>query len=152
MLLVGLALLRNDGQKAQKELKTKYKTMVVDRFEKLDFSPNWTVSIRQGNTRKVELAIEDEVFKPMLENVNGTLYFKVKANNKNRQLRALVMVPSLREIKATGNTKIILVNFKSDSISIRLENGAGFTGKNNDFKHVSYKTSGVPGSDIQIVN
>ena len=51
-------------------------------------------------------------------------------------------MPFLDEIKAKQGVKILIENFESDSLSVLLENGVEFTGKDNHFKYVSYKTPG----------
>ncbi len=128
------------------DAKNKYKTVVVGNFEALDFSAGWKVKIIQGKECKLELSMkEDSTLKPGFENSNGTLYFKSDTSKNNKQsgsMVARVTMPSLKTIKAISGTKILLENFKSDSLNIVLENGGAFTGKNNRFKHLSFKTSG----------
>ncbi len=128
------------------EAESNYKTVAVADFERLDFSKNWDVRIWQGNEFKVELAIdENSIWKPTLENVDGTLYFKVKAVDSienSQPIYAKIIAPSLKGITAKRGTKISLENFQSDSISLVLEDGNSFTGYNNHFKYILFKTSG----------
>ena len=125
---------------------SKYKAISVADFERLDFSGNWDVRIWQGNEFKVELAIdENSVWKPSLENIDGTLYFKVKAVDSienSQPIYAKIIAPSLKGITAKRGTKISLEHFQSDSISLVLEDGNSFTGYNNHFKYILFKTSG----------
>jgi hypothetical protein len=48
----------------------------------------------------------------------------------------------LKEIRAEQGAKILMENFQSDSLSVILESGVDFTGKDNHFKYVSFKTPG----------
>jgi hypothetical protein len=123
-----------------------YKSVSVADFERLDFSANWDVRIWQGSEFKVELAIdENSVRKPKLENINGTLYFKVQAidSAENSQpIYAKIIAPSLKGIKAMRGTKISLEHFQSDSIQLILEDGNAFKGYNNHFSYMFFKTLG----------
>ncbi len=125
---------------------SKYKAVAVADFERLDFSSNWDVRIWQGNEFKVELAVdENSVWKPNLENRNGTLYFNVQAVDsvKNSQpIYAKIIAPSLKGIKAMRGTKISLESFQSDSIQLILEDANDFKGYNNHFNYMLFKTFG----------
>lgn len=147
LLISSLLVLRNDMWSALNKagLESNYETVAADNFDRLDFSDQWIVKIRQGRGYKVQLAVEQGAgLKPRLENIGGTLYFKVEeADARDTQkVHAKVTMPDLKEVKAAGGTKIYLENFESDSLSILLENGVAFTGKNNHFNHISFKTSG----------
>ena len=125
---------------------SKYKPIPVTDFERLDFSSNWDVRIWQGNEFKVELAIdENSPWKPNLENIDGTLYFKQQAvgSVENSQpIYAKIIAPSLKGIKAIRGTKISLEHFQSDSIQLILEDGNAFKGYNNHFSYMLFKTFG----------
>ena len=154
LLIITMLQLRNGVQSLQSkaELKHRYKAVSVGDFEKLDFSSNFVVKIIQGKDCKVELAAaEDSTLKPRLENINGTLYFKVNTAIEKKIIDSIyvrISMPSLLVIKAVRGTKIHLENFQSDSLSIILENGCVFTGNNNTIKHTSFKTSGENRLDI----
>jgi hypothetical protein len=123
-----------------------YKAITVADFERLDFSPNWDVRILQGNEFKVELAIdENSVWKPSVENISGTLYFKmqtVDSVENSKPIYAKIITPSIKGITAKRGTKISLENFKSDSIRLMLEDGNAFKGYNNHFSYMLFKTFG----------
>ena len=145
LLIIYAVILRNTVQSmhSKTEVKLDYKTVSVDNFEKLDFSSPMIVRIKQGRDCKVEYnVIEDSMLIPEYENINGTLYFKVDSTEKAGSLHVRITMPSLQAIKAARGTEIQLENFQSDSVSIVLENGCVFKGKNNSLKHVSFKTSG----------
>jgi hypothetical protein len=125
---------------------SKFKALRVAEFERLDFSANWNVRIRQGSEFKVEVAIDDNsTAKPNLENVEGTLYFKAQAIDSIENLQpmyAKIIAPSLKGIKARRGTKISLESFTSDSIQLVLEDANAFTGYNNHFNYILFKTPG----------
>jgi hypothetical protein len=147
-IMIGLMTVRKDLQLmvSKERLQNKYKTMKVGNFDKLDFSSNWDVKIFQGKEFQVKIKIDEAaVLKPMLENIAGTLYLKAEAISGKEytgSLLAKITVPSLKMIKAVQGTKIQLENFQSDSLNILLENAGAFTGKNNDFKNISFKIAG----------
>ncbi len=127
-------------------VESKYKAIPVADFERLDFSSNWDVRIWQGNEFKVELAtIENSVWKPSLENIAGTLYFKVQAVDSvenSKPIYAKIIAPSLKGITAKRGTKISLEHFQSDSIRLTLEDANALKGYNNHFSYMFFKTFG----------
>ena len=147
-LITSLVVMRNVAlqylHKAAAE--SKYKAVPVTDFERLDFSSNWNVRIWQGSEFKVEVAVEENSpWKPSLENINGTLYFKMLGidSTKNSQpIYAKIIAPSLKGITALRGTKISLEHFQSDSIRLVLEDGNDFKGYNNHFSYMFFKTSG----------
>ena len=147
-LVTSLIVTRNVALKFLRKnaAESNFKAVPVAGFERLDFSANWDVRIWQGNEFKVEVAIdENSVGKPKLENINGTLYFKVQAIDsiENPQpVYAKIIAPSLKGIKAMRGTKISLEHFQSDSIQLILEDGNAFKGYNNHFSYMFFKTLG----------
>ena len=147
-IITGLIVARNFALQwiRNTEVKSGYKTIAVGNFEYIDFSNNWNVRIKQGNEYKVELAIEGgSELKPKLENINGTLYFKVDRLDSMQNygsINARITTPFLKGIKAGLRTKINLENFQSDSLRILLEDGGAYIGYNNIIKYVTVKTSG----------
>ena len=147
-LITSLVVMRNVAlqylNKAAAE--SKYKAVPVTDFERLDFSSNWNVRIWQGSEFKVEVAVdENSTWKPSLENIDGTLYFKMQVvdSTKNSQpIYAKVIAPSLKGIKAMHGTKISLEHFQSDSIQLVLEDANDFKVYNNHFSYMFFKTFG----------
>ena len=148
LLIIFVVILRNNVQSTRSGIEVQwiYKTLSVGNFEKLDFSSHMIVRIKQGKECKVEYTAEmDSVLKPVFKSINGTLYLKVDSiikAEKAGSMRVKITMPSLLGIKATGGTEIQLDNFQTDSVSVILENGCVFKGKNNSLKLVSIKTSG----------
>ena len=147
LLITSMVVVRNDIEliRVKAELESKYKAARVENFERLDFSANWIVNIRQGNEYKVELAVGEGMLKPVLKNIDGTLYFKVETVDSiisSGNMLAKITTPSLKGIKAAQGTKIHLKDFQSDSICIILDNSGDFKSTNNHFRFLDFKTSG----------
>lgn len=143
MLVASLAVLRGDLEAVlDREAEVKYEAVPVEAFQSLNFSANWNVKIKQGREYKVELAVDDYAGRqPGFQNDGGTLYFKMDSLSKSA-IRAKVTVPYLQAIMAGQGTIIIVEDFKSDTISLHLEEGSDFTGKDNKFNYISLKTVG----------
>ncbi len=147
-LLTSLLVTRNVALQFLRKTaaESKYKDVPVTDFERLDFSANWDVRIWQGNEFKVELATdENSAWKPNLENIDGTLYFKVQTVDSienSQPIYAKIIAPSLKGITAKRGTKISLEHFQSDSIQLILEDGNAFKGYNNHFSNMFFKTFG----------
>ena len=147
LLAAGLLMLRNDLLRllSQEKPENNYQEVPVAPFEALDFSAYWTVRIKQGRKHKVKVAVEGGGLKPRLENVEGTLYFhagRADEQAMTKKMRARVILPSLREIKAARDTEIQLENFKSDSLHVILKDSGSFTGVENEIVHLSLQTFG----------
>jgi hypothetical protein len=148
LLIVSLGGMRNVALQFLRKsaAESNYKCVPVADFERLDFSPNWDVRIWQGTEFKVEVASdENSSVKPKLENVGGTLYFKVEGIDSiknSRPIYAKVIAPSLKGIRAMRGTKISLESFTADSIQVILEDGNAFKGYNNHFNYLLFKTTG----------
>ena len=128
---------------AKSDLKMPFSVADVGEFYNLDFSSNWIVNIRQGRQHEVEVA-KDGTFVPEVENIQGTLYFKIDSTTYSGEgnLYARITTPDIKKIKATGTTQIELKNFQSDSLMVILEDQGIFKSDKNTIKHVFYQTSG----------
>lgn len=114
-----------------------YKPVPVDKFNGLDFSSNWIVTIKQGKDCKLELAFEKGyTHKPELNIIHSTLYLRSAEN-----IHARITAPSLQAIKAVGNTQIHMKTFWSDSLTVILQDSSSFSGSKNDFSYISFKAS-----------
>jgi hypothetical protein len=83
--------------------------------------------------------------KPTIENINGTLYFKVDTTAPRENADSIfvkITLPSLKAIKAVRGADIYIENFQADSLHVILENGCVFSGMNNNIKYVTIETSG----------
>lgn len=156
LFVVGLMVLRNDVTTLlkQAELTNKFREFPVEKFEKLSFTGNWEVRIKQGRNHKVEIEIEDKpVISPRLDQMENALHFTVEGDTAEARLltvRAKVTAPWLLDIRADGKTRITIEDFDSDTLQVALENGASFAGKNNYFSHLSFKTIGD--SFVQLID
>jgi hypothetical protein len=116
-----------------------YQPVPVEKFSRLVFSDNWTVTVRQGKDCGVELgALKGGHPVPGISNVNGTLHLSCTTHAYAR-----ITAPSLQVIQAAGNTSIDMKNFWSDSLIVILGDSSSFTGRQNDFKYISFKASEI---------
>jgi hypothetical protein len=117
-----------------------YRPVPVEKFSRLVFSDNWTVTVRQGKDCGVELgAGKDGHPVPDIKNINGTLHLTCTAHAYAR-----ITAPSLQVIQAAGHTSIDMKNFWSDSLIVVLGDSSSFTGRQNDFKYISFKAREIP--------
>jgi hypothetical protein len=146
LLVISLVVLRKDiGTLMEKQALIEYELVPVEEFASIDFSSNWIVQVKQGKDCKLELAMEEDCnLQPKLENNKGTLFLTAEATPEDENtgnIYARVTAPILYEIKARGNTEIVMKNFWSDSINVILEDSSKFSGKNNDFANINFKAS-----------
>lgn len=144
LLIVSLFILRRDIRTLmEKQAFIEYKLIQVKNFMSIDFSSNWIAQIKQGKDCKVELAIgEGSDQQPKLENKNEMLILSMDSvhtiENASR-MHVRVTAPVLHIIKAEGNTRIMMKNFWSDSLTVMLTDSSTFSGKNNDFTQINFK-------------
>lgn len=149
IILIGsLFVMRNDMLTIlERSSVVKYKSVSVDYFEEIEFSGNWKVRIKPGRVCEVQVEAKNDTFpKPRLEKRNGKQLFITKA--KNEVVHAKVSVPLLKKVIASHGAKIHIQDYPADSILIELKDSSSFTGKNNQFGTISFKTSGE--ASIQI--
>jgi hypothetical protein len=148
LLVTSLIVIRNDIETffAKSALEEKYKSVSVENFQRLDFSANWVVTIKNAGVYKLELAVDDSTaLKPVVKNVNGTLYFSidsVQSKQHTGTIKARITTPTLKAIRSVSGTHIHLRDFQADSLFIDIDDGCVFTGTDNDFKHLSFRSSG----------
>ena len=139
-LIVGLFILRNDMKTILKQSALKYESVKVDYFEELEFKGNWSVRVKPGRSCKIDLEIkEDRDSNLKFENQNGKQYLILK---NGVTLHARVTVPLLKKLIVNNSTKVHIEDYPADSIWIELRDSASYSGKNNQFKYVSFKSSG----------
>ena len=146
IFITGLMFFRSEvnALMVKAQLEMPYELAEVGKFYNLDFSTNWIVKIKQGRRHEVEVA-NDGTLEPKVENIHGTLYFKIdsmSSKNGKGNLYARITMPDLKKIKAKGTTRVELKNFQSDSLEVILEDQGVFMSDKNTIKHVFYKTSG----------
>lgn len=152
LLITTMVIIRNDVQThfENQILQNKYKLIQVESFKQLDFSQYWTATIKQGIEYKVELLVAgNELAESTLEVVDGILYLRRDStHSKESQQNFLVTIttPQVMKIRAEGNTKICVQGFTADSLTLELEKGSYYTGRENNFKQVF--VSAVGGREI----
>jgi hypothetical protein len=122
-----------------------FKTLPFGDFNRLALSGHLKVRIHQGKECKVEYATATDSLKPVVNNLNGTMYIQADSalDSANPDLPVVkITMPLLLEITADQNAEIQMDFFQTDSIAIFLGAGCIFNGSNNTLKQVSFKTSG----------
>jgi hypothetical protein len=145
LLMFSLVILRRDiGTLMEKQAFIEYRATPIDEFKSVEFSSNWTVQIRQGKDCKVELAVKEvRGLIPVLENKDEILFFTTDTQflaENTANIRARLTAPFLNTIVAKGNTEIVMKNFWSDSLTVVLADSSTFSGKNNDFTNIIFKS------------
>ncbi|MFO7369760.1 MAG: DUF2807 domain-containing protein [Bacteroidales bacterium] len=148
LFFAAFMLLRSGVQQLRRtdRIANRYKELSVTEFNRLDFSSCWIVKIRQGKDCLVEsTADKDSPLKPTIENINGTLIFRVDtaaAKTNTDSLYVRITMPALRSVKASQGADINITDFMGDSLHVTLEDGCNFSGMNYNIKYVTFKTSG----------
>ncbi|NJO92219.1 MAG: hypothetical protein HC831_27065 [Chloroflexia bacterium] len=125
-----------------------YQEVPVDYFETIEFSGNWKIRIKPGRVCKVELEVKNDTLpKPSSENKDDKQTFI--ADSESDVMHAKVTAPQLKRIIGAYKTEIYMQDYPSDSILIELRDSSLFTGKNNEIKNLSFKTSG--NASIQVI-
>jgi hypothetical protein len=148
VFFVAIMLLRNGVQELRQNdrIANRYRELSVNEFNRLDFSSNWIVKIRQGKECHIEsTADQDSPLKPTIENINGTVFFRVdtaSAKTITDSIYVRITMPALRSVKASKGADINITDFMSDSLLVTLEDGCTFTGMNYNIKYITFKTVG----------
>jgi len=104
-----------------------YRTLPLGDFNRLVLSDHVNVRIRQGKECVVEYATAADSLKPLVNNLNGTLYIQADSvfDSANPDLPAVkITMPLLREIIADQDAEIQMGFFQADSIHITLGQAA----------------------------
>lgn len=123
-----------------------FKPLSIEKFEHIDFSANWSVTIKQGLAYKLEIANKDSSeVKTLIRVEKKTLYFSldtIQSTGTPENIKVRITTPSLKSITSLRGTRIHLSNMKSDSLTVDIQDGCVVTGTDNSFKFVSFKSSG----------
>lgn len=140
-LVTGLLIVRTELRSFLKAKTTiSYRTLPVEKFDRLEFGTGYTVQIRQDRGMRVE--VEDD-FDQVPQFENETLHFgALLVPDPANHVR--ITVPSLKGIRISGNTQLRVMGFDSDSIQVVLEDSSRFIGENNLFLRSTFVTSGNP--------
>lgn len=145
LFIISLFVLRGDMEEVvhRYQLETGFRPVKVGPFDKLEFGPEWTVTINRGLDNTVSV-MQDNGGIPSVKNIDGTLIFTKNPDSLNAdgRARARIFLTKLESIKAAKGTEIELIAVETDSLSVVLENSQSFSGLNNTIKHLSFKTTG----------
>ena len=143
-LVVGLTLFRQEVQRARNIENKNFKTVPVGKFSKIKCSSNWDIRIRQGLKYEVKLgSTQTAKLKPNITLKNGTLHMTIPSADATI-LQARVTVPAfvLKNIEATGNSRVRLHGYQSDTLYVMMKDKSVFTVKGNKVSQLDVKTSG----------
>ncbi len=123
-----------------------YQSYETGSFSKISSGSCWQITVRQGNRHKLEISSDENVIRPLWDLTGETLVLGVEPDSakypfNDPVLFARITLPYLELIEARGNTRIDMKNYWSDSLTVRLYENAQFTGKNNDFTLLRFKTA-----------
>jgi hypothetical protein len=148
---VGKALKRETVVGSGKVVTKEYQ---ITGFNSLDFGSTFEVEISQGDAFKVSVTADDNLFdyiKAVKE--DSTLYLSLDSKDKSIQnfksLKALVTLPSLRDLKMSGVTHVTLKDFKSSSeTGIHIDGASNLKGSLDTKKFVG-EISGASHMDLK---
>lgn len=146
LLITTLFMLRRDIKiLVDNQSIIEYKTEPVEKFNAIDFSPHWIVSIKQGKNCKVEL--DNKVSNGIITTIStieGTLYVSAETDSldeKTENIRIRITAPTLKVIQAAGDTKIEMKSFFTDSVMVILKDSSTFIGSKNTLDKIIFKAS-----------
>jgi hypothetical protein len=148
LFFTAVMLLRNGVQQLRQSdrIANRYREISVNEFERLDISSRWIIKIRQGKDCHIEsTADQNSPLKPTIENINGTLFFRVDTAFEKIQTDSFfvrITMPVLRSVHASKGADINITDFMGDSLCVTLKDGCTFSGMNYNIKYVTFKTSG----------
>jgi hypothetical protein len=115
-------------------------------FDRVSFSSNFSVRIIQGKNNLFEYVSDSgSTTAPAIENRMGHLFLvndSVAPRDSTGIMHVRITMPTVYEISAVNDTRIVMNYFTTDSLKIFLGDGCEFAGSNNTIKRVKCSTSG----------
>ena len=140
-------------------------------FDKLDVSGVFDVEVSRGEGFSVEVIADDNLLPLIRTEVDGdtlSIYSDGKIS-KSSQLRVVITAPNIREVKATGVSKVMLNDVKNDELSLDASGASKITvsgstasltidisgaskvlGSDLVSKQATVETSGASSADIKV--
>ena len=140
-------------------------------FDKLDVSGVFDVEVSRGEGFSVEVIADDNLLPLIRTEVDGdtlSIYSDGKIS-KSSQLRVVLTAPTIREVKATGVSKVMLNDVKNDELSLDASGASKITvsgstasltidisgaskvlGSDLVSKQATVETSGASSADIKV--
>lgn len=143
-LVVGLTLFRTEIKQALDAANKNFREVPIGKFSKIKCSSNWDIRIRQGLKYEVQLgSIKTANLKPDITLKNGTLHMTIPSADTT-VWRARLTVPAfvLKNIEATGNSKVRLRGYQSDTLYVMMKDKSVLMVKKNKVSQLDVKTSG----------
>lgn len=141
-LVVSLFIFRNDlrTHMAESQMRNAFQQINTAPFDQLIFSPQWEVIIKQQREYKVK--VEDADAKYTFDEQNKLLILTIDSAYQGEKPRVFIDAPSLTRIQASGNTHVLLKNFKTDALQVSLRDSATFKGSENEIEKLTIETEG----------
>jgi hypothetical protein len=121
-----------------------FKSIAVEKFQRLDFAAGYHADVVSGMDYSVEVAVKDSarVF-PLVKAVEGTLYFSEPDTDSlvtNPIIKVRITMPLLKSVWGRRGSEITLRNFQADSMTVSVEEGCKFRGKDNTIQYLTFRT------------
>lgn len=145
LIFITMIIIRDDIQTLfVKDKDWDFKTIAVDKFDRLDFSANYQADVVSGLEYSVEIAVKDSthVF-PDVKAVDGTLYFSERDADSlvtNPMIKVRITMPLLKSVWGRTGSEITIRNFQSDSLTVSIEKGCKLKGKDNVINFLTFRT------------
>lgn len=144
LIFIIMVIIRDDIQiQFVKEDEWKFKTVAVEKFDRLEFSANCQADVVSGLEYSVEIAVKDSSrIIPEVKQVDCTLYFSDRDADSlmtKPMIKVKIKMPLLKSVRGRTGSEIIVRNFQSDSLTVSIEKGCLFKGKENVIKFVTFQ-------------
>ena len=119
-------------------------------FSKLDLGSAFSVEVTQGSNYKVTLMYPENLEDKIKCTVDGdelTLSMKGGSSSKSSP-KALIQMPELKGIEASGAVSVSLVEFKGEEIDIDISGASNLKGKLN-YNSLKMDASGASSSSLE---
>ncbi len=124
-VLISFRVSIGDVEAVTTELKKTEKVIPLQAFERLDFSGNLYIEVREGQTHNLRIEGYDQdslepTFTPTVE--NGILKIEIPDNEKNnsRRFKAFISTPKVTQITLNNNARIEISKFQLDTLQVNV--------------------------------
>jgi len=89
-------------------------------FDKIDVSGVFEVEVSRGDTYSVEVIADDNLMPLIMTELDGDTLsiYSDRRISKSSQLRVVITAPNIREVKATGVSKVLLKDVQNNALAL----------------------------------
>lgn len=124
------------------------------KFNQIKSFGNWDILIKRGDKYQVKVFAEkQELGDVVVEQQGDVLYLRMKGGLFGvfkKRINAEIVLPQLKNIEASGSSKIAFVEFKGERLFINLSGASYLDSQHNNFAHMNIESSGA--SKITMLN